>query len=186
VTRYDRVRENGALRRVHQEDACQALGTPLPAKYEADDGGPTLERIAGVIRRLAMDPVEQLERLAAYVTFTVAIGNADFHGRNVSLLYGRDGPQIAPLYDAICTVVYDSVTSTLAMRVGGAETVDAVTADDLVTEVSGWRLPRPRAVDLVGATLERLRAAVEPATAAVPEAQPVAAVVGDRIDRLRG
>lgn len=185
VTRYDRVRENGVLRRVHQEDACQALGTPLPAKYEADDGGPTLERIAGVVRRLAVDPVEQLERLAAYVTFTVAIGNADFHGRNVSLLYGRDGPQVAPLYDAICTVVYDSVTSTLAMRVGGAEAIDAVTADDVVTEVAGWHLPRSRATAVVGATLQRLRAAVEPVTAAMPEAQPVAAVVRDRIDRLR-
>jgi serine/threonine-protein kinase HipA len=95
VERYDRVRQDGVLRRMHQEDACQALGVPIPAKYEADDGGPTLRHIAALVRRLAVRPVQELERLAAYATFTVAIGNADFHGRNLSLLYSGDGPLVA-------------------------------------------------------------------------------------------
>jgi serine/threonine protein kinase HipA of HipAB toxin-antitoxin module len=149
---------------MHQEDACQALGVPIPAKYEADDGGPTLRHIAALVRRLAVRPVQELERLAAYATFTVAIGNADFHGRNLSLLYSGDGPLVAPLYDAICTVVYESVTPTLAMRVGGADSVDSVTADDIVAELTSWKLPRSRATDLVGSTLDRLRA--------VPNAPP--------------
>lgn len=186
VTRYDRVRDGRVLRRVHQEDACQALGAPLPAKYEADDGGPTLRRVAGLVRRLAADPVGQVERLAAYVAFTAAIGNADFHGRNISLLYGGDGPRLAPLYDAICTVVYDSVTPTLAMRIGGAEEVDAVTSEDVVTEVTGWGLSRSRATDLASTTLERLGPAIAAATAEVPGAQRVSEVVRKRVDRLLG
>lgn len=184
VTRYDRVRERGELRRVHQEDACQALGAPIPAKYEADDGGPTLRRIAALVRRLAGDPIGQLAQLAAYVTTTVAIGNADFHGRNVSLLYGVDGPQLAPLYDAISTVAFGSVSPTLAMRVGAAERIDMVTAADIVDEVVGWRLPRPRATALVDATLERLHSAAGPATADVSTAEPVATIVRGRIDQL--
>jgi serine/threonine-protein kinase HipA len=185
VERYDRVREDGVLRRVHQEDACQALGVPIPAKYETDDGGPTLRGIADVVRRVAVNPVAELERLATYVTFTVVIGNADFHGRNVSLLYGDDGPRLAPLYDAICTVVFDSVTPTLAMRVGGADSVESVTSADIVTELTGWQLPRARAISLVGSIVHRLHDALDPTTAQMPAAEGVADVVRGRIDRLR-
>lgn len=41
ITRYDRRSDgDGRVRRVHQEDFCQALGLPPEKKYSAE-GGPT-------------------------------------------------------------------------------------------------------------------------------------------------
>lgn len=58
--------------------------------------------------------------------FNFLIGNSDAHGKNYALLYDRDiGPRLAPLYDLVCTAVYD-VTTKMAMRVGGEEDPDAV------------------------------------------------------------
>ena len=38
VQRYDRISTKEGLRRVHQEDICQALGLPPSKKYEAEGG----------------------------------------------------------------------------------------------------------------------------------------------------
>jgi len=46
VQRYDRTDVGGRWRRLHQEDYCQALGTPPSAKYESNQTGirgPTLK-----------------------------------------------------------------------------------------------------------------------------------------------
>jgi serine/threonine-protein kinase HipA len=169
---------------VHQEDAFRALAVPLPGKYESDDDGPTLRRVAALIRDIAADPARELDRLGEYVVFAVATGNADFHGRNVSLLYADDGPRLAPLYYTITTVVYDTVTSFLAMRVGGADSVDGLEVDDIVAELVGWGVPRARATRVVFAALERLRSALGPAMAAVPQAKNVATVVEARLAAL--
>ena len=43
VERYDRFRgEDGLVRRIHQEDVCQALGVPTETKY-ASEGGPDVQ-----------------------------------------------------------------------------------------------------------------------------------------------
>ena len=39
VKRYDRTDVGGRCRRLHQEDYCQALGTPPTAKYECNQTG---------------------------------------------------------------------------------------------------------------------------------------------------
>ncbi len=49
VTRYDRLLLHGEMRRVHQEDCCQALGIHPELKYQAD-GGPSIEDIATLLR----------------------------------------------------------------------------------------------------------------------------------------
>lgn len=46
VERYDRVVRDGVVRRVHQEDVCQALGVRPEAKYQSE-GGPSPEAITG-------------------------------------------------------------------------------------------------------------------------------------------
>jgi len=49
IERYDRiVQRDGTVERVHQEDFCQATGTPPENKYE-EDGGPSLRRIAEIV-----------------------------------------------------------------------------------------------------------------------------------------
>ena len=53
VERYDRdVAADGTVRRIHQEDFCQAIGISPETKYE-DDAGPSLSRIAGILATVA-------------------------------------------------------------------------------------------------------------------------------------
>ena len=82
VERYDRViGADGTVRRIHQEDFCQATGVAPEQKYQ-EDGGPSLSRIAGILRDLG--PPGSLERLLEAVTLNVLIGNGDAHGKNFS------------------------------------------------------------------------------------------------------
>ena len=50
VERYDRrVEDDGTIKRLHQEDFCQALGVPPAQKY-ASEGGPTFARCFDLVR----------------------------------------------------------------------------------------------------------------------------------------
>lgn len=164
--RFDRAPASGhEPRRVHQEDACQALGAAVRfdgrGKYELE-GGPTLRGIASLLASWAVDPdVEQL-RLLDHVLFTVAIGNADAHGKNVAMLHPRPGEIVlAPLYDTVPTCLWPTLRNEAAMTVGGAVDMPAITLADVLNEASAWglseRTARARAVQ----TLERLLAAAE-------------------------
>jgi hypothetical protein len=53
----------------------------------------------------------------------VVVGNADAHGKNFSILYGSDGPRLAPLYDLLATVAYPELSPQLAMRIGKRATL---------------------------------------------------------------
>jgi serine/threonine-protein kinase HipA len=49
VERYDRVRTEHGLRRVHQEGICQELGTIPTSKYR-NEGGPRVPDIVQLLR----------------------------------------------------------------------------------------------------------------------------------------
>ncbi|MGE0409442.1 MAG: HipA domain-containing protein, partial [Amphiplicatus sp.] len=56
VERYDRIRgKDGVLRRLHQEDFCQALGFTSDRKYAAE-GGPVFRDCFDLLRRAATRP----------------------------------------------------------------------------------------------------------------------------------
>ncbi len=119
VRRYDRERSpDGTLRRLHQEDFCQALGFPPEQKYETE-GGPTLADCFALVRRTTARPVVDLARLLDAAVFNVLIGNHDAHGKNYSLLYSERGVELAPLYDALATIVYPDLSARFAMKIGG-------------------------------------------------------------------
>lgn len=165
VERYDRIVVDGAVRRVHQEDACQALGIDPAArpegrgKYESD-GGPTLARIARLLTAYGTDPDAELVRLLERATFTTAIGDADAHGKNISLLHpSTENVSLAPLYDTVPTALWPRLRPTAAMRVNGREVLADVTTEDLVREAQRWGLGRRRAESTVVDVCERLRAA---------------------------
>jgi serine/threonine-protein kinase HipA len=74
-----------------REDACQALGRDWEehrgrGKYERH-GGPSFVEIARLLDEYSSSGIEQLRRLLSVATFTVAIGNADAHGKNLSLVH---------------------------------------------------------------------------------------------------
>ena len=119
VTRYDRaIGPDGAVRRLHQEDFCQALGILSSRKYAAD-GGPDFRRCFELVRRACDKPAVEALKLMDAAIFQVLIGNADAHGKNYSLLYAEGGAQLAPLYDLLSTRAYPSLHPRFAMRIAG-------------------------------------------------------------------
>jgi len=71
----------------------------------------------------------------------VAIGNADMHGKNVSLAFNDDNSvSLSPIYDAMSTRLYETtadggvVDRSLGMRIANRTLIDDVTFGDLVDE----------------------------------------------------
>ncbi|MCA3563644.1 MAG: type II toxin-antitoxin system HipA family toxin [Methylocystis sp.] len=128
VQRYDRaIGDDGFVRRVHQEDFCQALGVPPETKY-ASEGGPTFRDCFALLRRIAARPAVDVLKLLDAVIFNVIAGNADAHGKNFSILYDAEGPRLAPLYDLLATVAYPELSSNFAMKIGKRATLDELDA----------------------------------------------------------
>ncbi|MFN7193578.1 MAG: HipA domain-containing protein, partial [Rhodospirillales bacterium] len=59
VERYDRVRMEDSIRRLHQEDMCQALGLPPTGKYE-NEGGPGVPPIVELLRTYSSRPIDDV------------------------------------------------------------------------------------------------------------------------------
>jgi serine/threonine-protein kinase HipA len=184
VERYDRARDpsTGTVRRIHQEDACQALGVDIDAhrgrgKYE-QFGGPSFKQIATLLDRYA-DRADQ-ERLLRVLTFTAAIGNADGHGKNVSLLIDTESGavRLAPLYDTVPTALWPNLRSTSAMSIGGR--FDAVpTLAHIIAEASSWGLRRELSTRIASSTIADLREAISGCSI-----DTVAQLIRDRLDAI--
>ena len=125
VERYDRDLTADPIRRLHQEDFCQALGVPAERKYQ-QEGGPTVVQSAALIRNCTPIPAQELPRLIRAVAFNWIVGNCDAHGKNYSLLYDRGAPTLAPLYDIVSTVAFRELTTRLAMSIDGARDLEEV------------------------------------------------------------
>lgn len=126
VERYDRTRgADGNLHRLHQEDFCQALGIPPELKYQSE-GGPGLPQLFATLTahstRAAVDRLDLLRM----VVFHFLIGNADAHAKNFSLFHAPRLTRMAPVYDAMCTVIYPALSQRLAMKVDSKYEFDAV------------------------------------------------------------
>lgn len=187
VSRFDRRESGEKIVRIHQEDVCQASGIDARdqrgrAKYERA-GGPSLRALAELLDTYAVDQVAQLERLVAVVTFTVAIGNADAHGKNLALLHPTPGTiELAPVYDTVPTMLWPSLRTEAAMSVGGAISLPDVSRTDIIRETRNWPLASSRVEAVVTATAEGLLSAVK--AGKVAEDSPVARLVWDRAARL--
>jgi serine/threonine-protein kinase HipA len=167
--RYDRQHEaDGTIGRVHQEDACQALSilTRTPQQKYQSFGGPKLGDVARVVDQWGGDTRELLRQ----ITFSVLVGNADQHGKNLSLLHGPDGVVLAPIYDVMCTTYYDGTNdlrhldTELGLHIGGRTDIIDVTMDDLVDEARSWGMRPGQASDIVAELVERTGQAIEQAT----------------------
>lgn len=126
VERYDRTKAaDGIIERLHQEDFCQALSVPPELKYEAE-GGPGTERALGLIDQVCARPAADRLQFIRMLIFHYLVGNADAHGKNYALLYGSDEPDLAPIYDVVCTAVYPRLSKRLAMKIGGRDVPDTI------------------------------------------------------------
>jgi serine/threonine-protein kinase HipA len=120
VQRYDRRRENGRWRRLHQEDYCQALGVPPSAKYESNQTGirgPTLQDMFDLTRRHL--GAADIARLLDVVIVNVLTCNTDAHAKNYSIMLRGNGASFAPMYDVMCGEIWEHVTRNLAQKIAG-------------------------------------------------------------------
>jgi serine/threonine-protein kinase HipA len=188
VSRFDRLQQPDGIRRIHQEDLCQALAVDPDAhnrraKYEAA-GGPTFKQAAKLLDEYSKNPADELDRLIAIVTFTVCIGNADAHGKNLALLHpDSESVQIAPLYDTVPTALWPKLRTAAAMSIGGQVTLSDVTLEDVYRESLLWRHPVERAEATALATIDSITAALE--SDVIASNSQVAKFVRRRIEKLR-
>jgi serine/threonine-protein kinase HipA len=166
VERFDRTQNpDRTVQRLHQEDACQALGIDPEsnhnqAKYQ-ESGGPSLAGIARLLETWAAEPETELLSLVDVMTFTVLIGNADAHGKNLALLHPAPGEiRLAPLYDTVPTVLWPALRTRAAMSVNGTYPLAAITLDDVAAEARGWSLNPSDARARATATAERVHQAL--------------------------
>ncbi len=125
VERYDRIITEDAsmpLKRIHQEDFCQALGIAPERKYQLE-GGVSIKQCFDLLRAVSTTPLPDLRAMLDAVIFNFLICNHDAHGKNFSLLYpkGDEGfdVRLSPLYDLICTSTYPDLDKNMAMSIGG-------------------------------------------------------------------
>ncbi|MHB8438379.1 MAG: HipA domain-containing protein [Acidimicrobiales bacterium] len=169
VTRFDRRRlASGEIVRIHQEDMCQALSIPPQRKYE-EHGGPSLCAVAELLNRWRASE-DDLEQLLRIVTLSIALGNADLHGKNLTILLGPDGRlQLAPIYDVTVTRAYSWVSPVAGMFVNGVHNVDDITPADLMAEAERWKLPTARARHIVATMLHALPDAIDAAASDIAD-----------------
>ena len=126
VERYDRhLHKDGSITRLHQEDFCQALSVPPELKYE-EEGGPGVSTALGLIDRATARPAADRLGFIRMLIFHYLVGNADAHGKNYALLYRERVPDLAPLYDVVCTAAYPRLAKKLAMAIGGLNVPDTI------------------------------------------------------------
>jgi serine/threonine-protein kinase HipA len=191
VRRYDRLdaAEASIPLRLHQEDGCQATATPPGQKYE-EQGGPTLRDLVTMLRNFG-DP-RDVTTLLRRTTFNMAVGNADAHAKNFSVLHDPRSPEIrlAPLYDVLSTLALELTDSAgqpmradthLGQRVGGTTDIRKVTATSLVDEATSWGIRRRAATAVVTETLDRVLSAIPSAAGD----DRVLAVIREQAERLR-
>lgn len=129
--RYDRIVNKKSIKRLHQEDFCQALGIMSDRKYQ-NDNGPDITKIYSLIQKECTIPLLDTKEFLKYVIFNFIIGNCDAHGKNYSLLYEKGSSKLSPIYDTICTLVYPSLTKKMSMKIGKHYEILKVTKQDFV------------------------------------------------------
>lgn len=160
VERYDRLPPSPGsplVRRIHQEDMCQALGS-MPARKYQEEGGPGINTIIALIRRVSADPEVDVDRFLQANMLNWFIGGTDAHAKNYSLLIGAaDEIRLTPLYDVSSQLPYpDLVAQRVSMKIGEHYDIPRVTLADWrkLARVAG--VPEPNVVTTLSSMTKEL------------------------------
>ncbi|WP_062348007.1 type II toxin-antitoxin system HipA family toxin [Novosphingobium sp. CCH12-A3] len=177
VERYDRTGTGNNVRRLHQEDFCQALGRPPAAKYEFNGTGtrgPSIADMFALVRQHMT--ARDINRLLDAVIFNAAIGNVDSHAKNYSILLGPGAPQLAPLYDLMSGLAWANITQNHAQHIFGRHWRRMAEAAGLAARGTVQRVEQ-----VTARLLRELPAAVEE-VAAMPAGSPMLEVFAKEIE----
>lgn len=127
VERFDREwsqnqKDQKRLKRLPQEDLCQALGAPWSRKYESD-GGPGIASIMNFLNASDRREKDREQFLRAQLVFFL-LGAVDGHAKNFSITLLSTGFRLTPVYDvmtvwpALAARQVEPKQAKLAMSVG--------------------------------------------------------------------
>ena len=170
IERYDReATADGNVRRLHQEDFCQALGVGSERKYETG-GGVGFTECFRLLREVSAEPAPDAEQLLRWQIFNCLAGNSDGHAKNLSLLYHKDGSiRLAPFYDLVCTRAIERIDHKLALAVGGEQAPGNITPVHWQKQAAALDIKPGYLQALVSETADRVRQEINPALQAFRE-----------------
>ncbi len=177
VERFDRIaREGGTMIRVHQEDACQALGKPPTLKYQ-NDGGPTARDIFDLIRDRSSRPGEDVRKFLDALIFNWLIGGTDAHSKNYGfLLAGGSQVRLSPLYDLSSCLPYPveipPLKAKLAMKVGGSYRLAAIGGAAWEKAAGEWKLDKDLVMQRISILANAIPVAVVSVAAGMSKVEP--------------
>lgn len=114
VQRFDRVRTQRRIHKLHQEDACQLLNFTPANKYDV-----SFRQAVEAVRGSVTAPIPATLQLLQLYAFSYLIGNHDLHGKNVSVLWKDGIAFVSPGYDLLSTLPYRQLEQKMAMPLDG-------------------------------------------------------------------
>jgi serine/threonine-protein kinase HipA len=148
--RFDRTDDGG---RIHMEDFAQVFSI-----YEKYDEKYNYESIANVLwLETGLDDVLEFVRRLVH---TFAIGTADMHMKNWSLIYA-DGRQarLSPAYDLVPTIVYPYISRILPHKMAGIKDFNRIGIDAFKKFAQIAKLPERAVLKTASETAGALRVA---------------------------
>jgi serine/threonine-protein kinase HipA len=188
IARYDRIERGGVIRRVHQEDFCQAAAIRPQIKYQ-NQGGPSPKTISEILWSFSSSPVEDVWRFAESLIFHWLTAATDAHGKNYSMLIApASRVRLAPLYDLASALPYPRQIpprkAALAMKIGSHYRIQQIRRRDWEKLAREFRLPPPEILDRIANMAQRIpEAAMAVATDIGKEGlrHPVIRVIAEKL-----
>lgn len=125
--------------------------------------------MAAILVGYAARPIEALGELFRRIALNYLIGNCDAHLKNYSLLL-REGAAVslAPVYDLVCTAIYDGrfgggLSRSMGIRIGDHLNIDRVTPSDFLLLARDMRQPKRVAATILEELVGSMEAAFEAA-----------------------
>ncbi|MDZ4836905.1 MAG: HipA domain-containing protein [Candidatus Melainabacteria bacterium] len=148
--RFDRTTGGG---RIHMEDFAQVFSV-----YEKYDERFNYQSIAKVIWvEMGLEATLEFVRRLVYM---FAIGNADMHLKNWSIVYPDcRQPELSPAYDLVSTVVYPNISKSLPHKMAGVKSFDRIGMDAFRNFAKIAELPEKQVLRAVNETIERIHEA---------------------------
>lgn len=180
IERFDRRRtQDGTIRRLPQEDFCQALGVPPGRKYQSD-GGPGVADILKLLGGSDAPDEDRKTLFKAQILFWL-IGATDGHARNFSLFLGSGGSfRLTLLYDVLTTQPaldarqIERKQMRLAMSVGDGRhyRIDEIAGRHFLESAKAGGLPRTLADEAMDEIIARSAGALEETAQLLPSNFP--------------
>lgn len=138
------------------------MGISSGHKYEHNGEG-YLKRMCDILKKYSSNPMEDQLKLWDICVFNYLIGNTDNHIKNVSLLYASDMASIrlAPAYDIVCTMIYPSSTTEMAVSIGCEYDIHKIKREHFCRELKNIGIGEKLAMKHYDDMLSRIESALE-------------------------